>query len=38
LSIFDYNHDGQPDICLRNLKQPTELLKNLGGPRCIGST
>jgi len=31
LSIFDYNHDGQPDILLRNLKQPTQLLKNLGG-------
>src|SRR6266545_8037269 len=31
LSIFDYDRDGQPDILLRNLKQPTELLKNLGG-------
>jgi hypothetical protein len=31
LSIFDYNHDGQPDLVLRNYKQPTQLLKNLGG-------
>jgi len=32
LSILDYNNDGQLDLLLRNYKQPTELLKNLGGP------
>ena len=31
LSIFDFDRDGQPDILLRNYKQPTELLKNVGG-------
>jgi hypothetical protein len=31
LSIFDFDRDGQPDILLRNYKQPTQLLKNLGG-------
>jgi ASPIC/UnbV protein/VCBS repeat protein len=31
LSIFDYNGDGQIDLVLRNYKQPTQLLKNLGG-------
>jgi len=31
LSIFDYNNDGQPDLLLRNYKQPTQLLKNRGG-------
>jgi hypothetical protein len=32
LSIFDYNNDGQEDLLLRNYKQPTQLLKNRGGP------
>jgi len=31
LTIFDYNNDGQPDLLLRNYKQPTQLLKNRGG-------
>jgi hypothetical protein len=31
LSIFDYNNDGQMDLLLRNYKQPTQLLKNVGG-------
>jgi hypothetical protein len=30
LSIFDYNSDGQVDLLLRNYKQPTQLLKNVG--------
>jgi hypothetical protein len=30
LSIFDYNNDGQMDLLLRNYKQPTQLLKNVG--------
>jgi hypothetical protein len=30
LSIFDYNNDGQMDLLLRNYKQPTRLLKNVG--------
>jgi hypothetical protein len=31
LSILDYNNDGQIDLLLRNYKQPTELMKNVGG-------
>lgn len=30
LSIFDYDHDGRTDLLLRNYKQPTELLRNVG--------
>jgi hypothetical protein len=30
LSIFDYDKDGQLDLLLRNYKQPTQLLKNVG--------
>ena len=30
LSILDYNKDGQMDLLLRNYKQPTQLLKNVG--------
>jgi len=32
LSIFDYDNDGRPDLLLRNYKQPTQLLKNVGPP------
>src|SRR5213080_4292676 len=31
LSIFDYDRDGQPDILLRNFRQPAQLLHNQGG-------
>jgi hypothetical protein len=30
LTILDYNNDGQMDLLLRNYKQPTQLLKNVG--------
>src|SRR5262245_37600744 len=30
LSTFDYNSDGQVDLLLRNYRQPTQLLKNIG--------
>ena len=30
LSIFDYDHDGRMDLLLRNYKQPTQLLRNVG--------
>ena len=30
LSILDYNGDGQVDLLLRNYRQPTQLLKNVG--------
>ncbi len=32
LTIFDYDNDGQMDLLLRNYKQPTQLLKNVGVP------
>ena len=32
LTILDYNNDGQMDLLLRNYKQPTQLLRNRGGP------
>jgi hypothetical protein len=31
LSVFDYDRDGQPDLMLRNYRQPAELLRNQGG-------
>ena len=31
LSIFDYDHDGQLDVVLRNFRQPAQLLHNQGG-------
>src|ERR1044071_5004526 len=31
LSVFDYDRDGQPDVLLRNYRQPAELLRNQGG-------
>lgn len=31
LSLFDYDHDGQVDILMRNYRQPAQLLHNLGG-------
>jgi enediyne biosynthesis protein E4 len=31
LSIFDYDQDGQPDLLLRNYRQPAQLLRNRGG-------
>jgi hypothetical protein len=30
LTILDYNNDGQMDLLLRNYKQPTQLLRNVG--------
>lgn len=33
LSIFDYDLDGQPDLLLRNYRQPAQLLRNRGGAR-----
>ena len=33
LSIFDYDHDGQLDLLLRNYRQPAQLLHNTGGPQ-----
>jgi hypothetical protein len=30
LAIFDYDQDGRPDVALRNYKQPTQLLHNVG--------
>lgn len=30
LSIFDFDNDGRMDLLLRNYKQPTQLLKNVG--------
>jgi ASPIC and UnbV/FG-GAP-like repeat len=30
LSIFDYDNDGRLDLLLRNYKQPTQLLRNVG--------
>jgi enediyne biosynthesis protein E4 len=32
LTILDYDNDGQMDLLLRNYKQPTQLLKNVGVP------
>jgi enediyne biosynthesis protein E4 len=31
LSVFDYDHDGQVDMLLRNYRQPAQLLHNTGG-------
>src|SRR6478672_8077319 len=31
LSVFDYDRDGQPDLLLRNYRQPAQLLRNQGG-------
>src|SRR5581483_9143112 len=31
LSIFDYDRDGQPDLLIRNYRQPAVLLRNTGG-------
>jgi len=31
LSVLDYDRDGQPDLLLRNYRQPAELLRNTGG-------
>jgi len=33
LSVFDYDSDGQPDLLLRNYRQPAVLLHNRGGTR-----
>src|SRR5215470_13454600 len=33
LSLFDYDHDGQVDMLLRNYRQPAALLHNTGGPQ-----
>jgi len=35
LTILDYNNDGQMDLLLRNYKQPTQLLKNVGSGHWI---
>src|SRR5262245_28846844 len=31
LSVFDYDRDGQPDLLIRNYRQPAQLLHNQGG-------
>src|SRR5436190_23489009 len=31
LSVFDYDRDGQPDLVIRNYRQPAQLLRNQGG-------